>query len=100
VAPKGVQQVEVCLRIAVGVDPSGWAKFGHVRMPDYRWGILLAPKVEGHTIPCSCHQGEPAWQKVRGEHRSLLRRLIVVQGDTAPASVEQQRFVGAIAPSL
>ncbi len=98
--PEGYQQSEVYLRTAVGVDPSGWAKFGHVKMPAYRWGILLAPKVEGRTIPCGRHKGEPAWQDVPGEYRSLLRRLIVVQGDTEPASVEQQRYLGATAPSL
>jgi benzoyl-CoA 2,3-dioxygenase component B len=98
--PDGFQQAEVYLRTAVGVDPTGWAKFGHVKMPDYRWGILLAPKVEGRTIPCGRHKGEPAWQEVPGEYRSLLRRLIVVQGDTEPASVEQQRFLGKTAPSL
>ncbi len=30
----------------------------------------------------------------------MLRRLIVIQGDTEPASVEQQRFLGLTAPSL
>jgi len=98
--PEGFQQAEVYLRTAVGVDPSGWAKFGHVKMPEYRWGILLAPKVEGRTIPCGRHKGEPVWQEVPGEYRSLLRRLIVVQADTEPASVEQQRFLGKTAPSL
>jgi len=29
-----------------------------------------------------------------------MRRLIVIQGDTEPASVEQQRFLGLTAPSL
>jgi benzoyl-CoA 2,3-dioxygenase component B len=98
--PEGFQQAEVYLRTAVGVDPAGWAKFGHVKMPEYRWGILLAPKVEGRTIPCGRHKGEPVWQEVPGEYRALLRRLIVVQGDTEPASVEQQRFLGKTAPSL
>ena len=98
--PVGFQQSEVYLRTAVGVDPAGWAKFGYVKMPTYRWGILLAPKIEGRTIPFGRHKGEPAWQEVPGEHRALLRRLIVVQGDTEPASVEQQRFLGATAPSL
>ena len=35
-----------------------------------------------------------------GELRSTLRRLIVTQGDTEPASVEQQRQLGKTAPSL
>ena len=98
--PVGFQQSDVYLRTAVGVDPAGWAKFGFVKMPTYRWGILLAPKVEGRAIPFGRHKGEPAWQEVPGEHRALLRRLIVVQGDTEPASVEQQRFLGQTAPSL
>ena len=98
--PEGFQNADVYLRTAVGVDPAGWAKFGYVKMPDYRWGILLAPKVEGRTIPCGRHAGEPVWQEVPGEYRSLLRRLIVVQADTEPASVEQQRHLGATAPSL
>ncbi|MFQ3191352.1 MAG: benzoyl-CoA 2,3-dioxygenase component B [Paraglaciecola sp.] len=98
--PEDTKDFEVYLRTAVGVDPKGWAKFGHVKMPDYRWGILLAPKEEGRTIPFGKHKGEPVWQEVPGEYRALLRRLIVIQGDTEPASVEQQRILSATAPSL
>jgi benzoyl-CoA 2,3-epoxidase subunit B len=98
--PEGFQDLEVYLRTAVGVDPAGWAKFGYVKMPEYRWGILLAPQQEGRTIPCGRHKGEPAWQEVPAEYRSLLRRLLVVQADTEPASVEQQRYLGKTAPSL
>ena len=46
------------------------------------------------------HKGEDAWQEVPGEYRAMLRRLIVTQGDTEPASVEQQRCLGKTAPSL
>ncbi|MGE0415594.1 MAG: benzoyl-CoA 2,3-epoxidase subunit BoxB [Acetobacteraceae bacterium] len=98
--PLGFQENLVYLRTAVGVGSEGWAKFGFVRMPEYRWGVLLAPKVEGRTIPFGVHKGEPAWQEVPGEYRALLRRLLVIQGDTEPASVEQQRHLGATAPSL
>ena len=35
-----------------------------------------------------------------GEHRANLRRIIVTQGDTEPASVEQQRHLGLTCPSL
>ncbi len=46
------------------------------------------------------HQGEDAWQKVPGDYRNALRRIIVTQGDTEPASVEQQRLLGQTCPSL
>ena len=98
--PDGFLDDLVYLRTAISVDPKGWAKFGYVKMPEYRWGILLAPQVEGRVIPCGQHYGEPAWQEVPGEYRAMLRRLIVIQGDTEPASVEQQRYLGKTAPSL
>ena len=46
------------------------------------------------------NKGQPAWQEVPGEHRSVLRRIIVTQGDTEPASVEQQRMLGLSCPSM
>ena len=98
--PDGFQEALVYLRTAVSVDPKGWAKFDYVKMPDYRWGVLLAPAEEGRKIPCGRHYGESAWQEVPGEYRAMLRRLIVIQGDTEPASVEQQRHLGKTAPSL
>ena len=98
--PQEFQNSLVYLRTAVSVDPKGWAKFDYVKMPEYRWGILLAPEVEDRTIPCGEHFGEKAWQEVPGEYRAMLQRLIVIQGDTEPGSVEQQRFLGKTAPSL
>ncbi len=98
--PDGFQDSLVYLRTAVSVDPKGWAKFDFVKMPEYRWGILLAPAVPGRTIPFGKHKGEPVWQEVPGEYRAMLRRLITIQGDTEPASVEQQRHLGRTAPSL
>src|SRR6185436_19356489 len=98
--PEGFQQSLVYLRTAYSVDPRGWAKFDYVKMPEYRWGILLAPQEENRTVPFGKHCGEPAWQEVPGEYRAMLRRLVVIQGDTEPASVEQQRHLGKTAPSL
>ena len=98
--PEQFQKSPVYLRTAVNVDADGWAKFGYVKMPDYRWGILLAPKLEDRVIPFGRHKGEPSWQQVPGEYRALLRRLIIIQGDTEPGSVEQQRLLGLTAPSL
>ncbi|MEE9586889.1 MAG: benzoyl-CoA 2,3-epoxidase subunit BoxB [Hyphomicrobiaceae bacterium] len=98
--PKGFQEALVYLRTAISVDPKGWAKFDYVKMPEYKWGILLAPQVEDRKIPFGNHAGEAVWQEVPGEYRAMLRRLIVIQGDTEPASVEQQRYLGKTAPSL
>jgi benzoyl-CoA 2,3-dioxygenase component B len=98
--PDGFQDALVYLRTAVSVDPKGWAKFDYVRMPEYRWGILLAAAEENRKIAFGRHLGEEAWQEVPGEYRAMLRRLVVIQADTEPASVEQQRHLGKTAPSL
>jgi benzoyl-CoA 2,3-dioxygenase component B len=97
--PDGSQDFDVYLRTAVSVDPQGWAQFGHVKMPDYRWGIFLNPAEKDRRIHFGDHLGEAAWQDVPGEYRANLRRIIVTQGDTEPASVEQQRHLGLTAPS-
>ncbi|MDE0207617.1 MAG: benzoyl-CoA 2,3-epoxidase subunit BoxB, partial [Candidatus Tectomicrobia bacterium] len=78
---------EVYLRTAISVESDGWANFGYVKMPDYRWGVFLAKARAERAVAFGDHRGEPAWQEVPGEHRSALRRLIVTQGDTEPASV-------------
>ena len=80
--------------------PKGWAHFDYVKMPDYRWGIFLNPADPNAKIGFGAHKGEPAWQEVPGEYRANLRRIIVTQGDTEPASVEQQRHLGLTCPSL
>jgi benzoyl-CoA 2,3-dioxygenase component B len=98
--PTDFNENEVFLRTAVSVDRDGWAQFEYVRMPEYRWGIFLQPDDSERTIPFGDHMGEPAWQQVPGEYRNMLRRIIVTQGDTEPASVEQQRLLGLTAPSL
>jgi benzoyl-CoA 2,3-epoxidase subunit B len=97
--PDGAQEFDVYLRTAVSVEPGGWAHFDHVKMPDYRWGIFLAPAEAERKIHFGEHLGESAWQDIPGEHRANLRRIIVTQGDTEPASVEQQRHLGLTCPS-
>ena len=98
--PESFQSNEVYLRTAISVDSGGWAHFDYVKMPEYRWGIFLASPEPDRTIGFGDQMGRPVWQEVPGEYRNLLRRLIVTQGDTEPASVEQQRRLGKTAPSL
>ena len=100
VGPEGFQGHQIYLRTAVSVEPDGWAMFDYVRMPEYRWGIFLAPKSGERKIGFGDNLGEAAWDEVPGEHRNALRRIIVTQADTEPASVEQQRLLGKVAPSL
>jgi benzoyl-CoA 2,3-dioxygenase component B len=98
--PSDTATSDVYLRTAISVDKDGWAHFGHVKMADYRWGIFLAEPEADRRIAFGAEKGEAVWQDVPGEHRSTLRRLIVTQGDTEPASVEQQRLLGLTCPSL
>ena len=98
--PETFQGCDVYLRTATSTDAQGWAQFGYVKMPDYRWGIFLAEPQPDRRISFGEHKGEPVWREVPGEHRGVLRRLIVTQGDTEPASVEQQRHLGRTCPSL
>ena len=91
---------DVYLRTATAIGRDGWANWARVPMEQYRWGIFLSERTPERTIGFGQHRGEPAWQEVPGEYRADLRRLVVVQGDTEPASVEQQRHLGATAPSL
>ncbi len=98
--PEGTTNDDVYLRTAISVDPQGWAQFGHTKMRDYRWGIFLNPGMADRKIHFGDHMGQDVWNDVPGEYRANLRRIIVTQGDTEPASVEQQRHLGATAPSM
>ena len=99
--PQGFQDYhQVYVRTAISVDPEGWAHFEYVKLPEYRWGIFLADPVQDRRIGFGDFFGQPVWQEVPGEFRNQLRRLIVTQGDTEPASVEQQRLLGQRCPSL
>jgi benzoyl-CoA 2,3-dioxygenase component B len=98
--PDGFQDKDVWLRTAIDVGSEGWAHFDYVKMPDYRWGIFLEPAKPGAKVGFGDNHGMPAYQEVPGEFRNSLRRIIVTQGDTEPASVEQQRQLGHTCPSL
>src|SRR6266487_2159118 len=68
---------DVYLRTAVAIGKDGWASWARVPMERYRWGIFLSERDEPRQIGFGQHKGE-----------------------TEPASVEQQRHLGATAPSL
>src|SRR4051794_9815867 len=85
---------------ATGVDPEGGALSKSVKLPKYRGGFSLADPVHDRRIGFGDFMGQPVWHEVPGEFRNQLRRLVVTQGDTEPASVEQQRWLGQRCPSL
>src|SRR5215468_6660238 len=98
--PAGFQEKDVYLRTAISVEPDGWAHYDYVKMPDYRWGIFLTPPAPDAKVGFGDNCGKPAYQEVPGEFRNPLRRIVVTQGDTEPASVEQQRQLGHTCPSI
>jgi benzoyl-CoA 2,3-epoxidase subunit B len=98
--PLGFQRDDVYLRTAITTDIKRDSAWGYVKLPDYRWGIFLIDPDLDRRISHGEFKGQPVWQEVPGEFRNPLRRLIVVQGDTEPASVEQQRHLGHTCPSI
>ena len=60
--PDGFQASDVYLRTATSVDAAGWAHFGLVKMPDYRWGIFLADPVADRRIGFGDDVGAPVWR--------------------------------------
>ena len=93
--PNDFSANDVYLRTAVGVDSQGWASYGYVKMPDYRWGIFLADPIAERTIGF-------------GDHTRLLRHSLNRVGNAAnwgawrsicgrPGAVQQVAL--AIAPN-
>src|SRR4029079_9308181 len=72
----------------------------YVKLPEYRWGIFLDDPVHDRRIGLRRLAGQPVSQELHRALRHQPRPLIVTQGDTEPASVEQQRWLGQRCPSL
>ena len=67
--PTEFQDSDVYLRTAISVGQEGWANFGHVKMPDYRWGVFLAEPEVDRRISFGDSKGQPVWQEVPGPRR-------------------------------
>src|SRR5688500_20007991 len=59
--PAIYQNNDVYLRTATSVDQQGWATFGMVKMPEYRWGIFIAEQKADRTIGFGDNIGAPIW---------------------------------------
>src|ERR1700741_3611412 len=51
----------VYLPTAINVGRDGWAQFGPVAMPEYRWGIFLAERDPGRRVGFGEPKGGPVW---------------------------------------
>ena len=98
--PLGIRDEEVYLRTPVGVDAEGWARYGFVPLSKYRWGVFQNLPKPDRTASFGDIAGKPVWQNVPAEHRAMIHKHLVTQGDTEPGSVEQSRRLAATAPSL
>jgi benzoyl-CoA 2,3-dioxygenase component B len=98
--PTDFNTKDVYLRTAVSVDPTA----GPLRLrEDARLPLGHLPRAAHGSAQDRLRRPlrrAGVWQQVPGEYRNWLRRLIVTQADTEPASVEQQRLLGHTAPSL
>src|SRR5207237_1409961 len=91
--PTDFESADVYLRTAISVDAQGWAHYGTLKMPDYRWGIFLADAAPERKIGFGDQMGRPVWQQVAGAYRCTVRRLIVPRGCTVAAAVRRRRQV-------
>ena len=90
--PVGFQAKDIYLRTAISVEAGGWANFDYVQMPDYRWGIFLAPHPPDRTIPFGDHFGQagvarhtgrvsrkpPPHHRDAGRHRTGIGRAAAI----------------------
>ena len=56
--PIDTETFQVYLRTAISVESNGWANYGRVHMPEYRWGIFLSPAEQNRKIGFGHHKGE------------------------------------------
>ena len=75
--PTDFNENDIYLRTAISVERDGWAHFEKVKMPDYRWGIFLTPGDEDRLIGFGDSHDQKAWDRVPGDWRTELRRIIL-----------------------
>ena len=88
---------DVYLRTAVSVDAKGWAHFDYREDARYRWGIFLTPlPIEAASSASASTACIRRGTRCPARYRSTLPHHRLTQGDTRPASVEQQRMLGHV----
>ena len=97
--PQGFDAADCYLRMPVAADARGWASYEYVKLPDFRWGVFQADRVEGRPALFGRLAGQKKLADVPGEFRATMIKLLTTQADVEPASVEQITWLGRMAPS-
>jgi benzoyl-CoA 2,3-dioxygenase component B len=87
--PAESESMDVYLRTAISVESGGWANYGHVRMPDYRWGIFLAHPEADRRVNFGMHKPGRAAPPDRhpGRHRAGIGRAAASTGQDLPVAL-------------
>jgi benzoyl-CoA 2,3-epoxidase subunit B len=97
--PQGFDAADCYLRMPVAADARGWASYEYVKLPEFRWGVFQADRVENRPALFGRLAGQPKLADVPGEFRATMIKLLTTQADVEPASVEQITYLGRMAPS-
>ncbi|HEY7609290.1 MAG TPA: benzoyl-CoA 2,3-epoxidase subunit BoxB [Alphaproteobacteria bacterium] len=97
--PQGFDAADCYLRMPVAADARGWASYEYVRLPEFRWGVFQADRVDGRPALFGRLAGRPKLADVPAEFRATMIKLLTTQADVEPASVEQITYLGRMAPS-
>lgn len=97
--PQGFDAADCYLRMPVAADARGWASYEYVKLPEFRWGVFQADRVDGRPALFGRRAGQPKLDAVPGEFRATMIKLLTTQADVEPASVEQITWLGRMAPS-
>src|SRR5260370_586876 len=72
--PNESHNYEVYLRTAISVQADGWAQFGYVKMPGYRWGSFLQPRDDKRQVNFGMHKALPSCQQLHCGYASRHHR--------------------------
>ena len=98
--PEGFQGCDVYLRTATSADARAGRPSDTSRCRTIDGEFFSPTPSPIARLRSASTRANRSGARFPGEHRGVLRRLIVTQGDTEPASVEQQRHLGRTCPSL
>ena len=98
--PLGFQTADVYLRTAISVDAEGWATFGYVKMPEYRWAFSWPKPKPAARLPSANTRGNRSGGRARraswhaappychsGRYRTGVSRAAASSGGDRPIAL-------------